>query len=201
MPLSIYLGPRCSKCAEMEVLWWPDFLKFISDFLTSQIFFWSSRLFAPWLKTMIFQRFRMKFTKEINSWNSRSNFQNVLNIFSDNIFLWNLFSLKGIPLYFRFRTSRAPEHLPYILTYTYKLATPPSEQSLNNQIHMSLFFCPLAKVDKHLIFNFALTFVIFKVTSWAFQRFLVWFWNVHFRGLLCFGASKTKLPMPLLWGK
>ena len=121
----------------MEVLWWPDFLKFISDFLTFQIFFWSSRLFAPWLKTMIFQRSRMKFTKEFNSWNSRSNFQNALNIFSDIIFLWNLFSLKGIPLYFRFRTSRAPVAEIYVKGDEYKSATPPPQVwYLNNHLHM-----------------------------------------------------------------
>ena len=131
IPWSIYLVPRCSKCAEMEVLWWPDFLEFISDFLTSQIFFWSSRLFAPWLKTMIFQRSRMKFTKEFNSWNSRSNFQNALKIFSDNIFLWNLFSLKGIPLYFRFRTSRASGDEICASGYGYNSATPPPQDWLS----------------------------------------------------------------------
>ena len=124
VPLNIYLGSGGSKCAEMEVLWWPDFLKFISDFLTPQIFFWSSRLFAPWLKTMIFQRSSMKFTKEFNSWNSRSNFQSALKKNRQYFFLI-FFYMKGIPLYFHFRTSRASGADLYDRRCRYNSAIPP----------------------------------------------------------------------------
>ena len=126
----------------MEVLWWPDFLKCISDFLTFQIFFWSSRLFAAWLKTMIFQWFPMKFTKEINSWNSRSNFQNALKKNSDNIFFLDFFYMKGIQKVFEPRPlSWGNRKKKMLLMYPFGCGEPGEPRNVLNRKYSVFLAC------------------------------------------------------------